>query len=127
MTHTGLPPRANPWLNDIVSYIPGKPIEDVARELGLNPEQIIKLASNENPLGPSPKAVAAMQEALLNAFSSRWIMSSSEMDRMKSSNSWDTLFCGRATTLSSQITRSLFTSSWRSFSEQRRSKFQIRN
>jgi len=67
MTHTGLPPRANPWLNDIVSYIPGKPIEDVARELGLKPEQIIKLASNENPLGPSPKAVAAMQEALLNA------------------------------------------------------------
>jgi histidinol-phosphate aminotransferase len=67
MTHTGLPPRANPWLNDIVSYIPGKPIEDVARELGLKPEQIIKLASNENPLGPSPKAVAAMQEALLKA------------------------------------------------------------
>jgi histidinol-phosphate aminotransferase len=67
MTQTGLPPRANPWLNDIVSYIPGKPIEDVARELGLKPEQIIKLASNENPLGPSPKAVAAMQEALLKA------------------------------------------------------------
>jgi histidinol-phosphate aminotransferase len=67
MTHTGLPPRANSWLDDIVSYIPGKPIEDVARELGLKPEQIIKLASNENPLGPSPKAVAAMQEALLKA------------------------------------------------------------
>jgi histidinol-phosphate aminotransferase len=67
MTQIGLPPRANPWLNDIVSYIPGKPIEDVARELGLKPEQIIKLASNENPLGPSPKAVAAMQEALRNA------------------------------------------------------------
>jgi histidinol-phosphate aminotransferase len=67
MTHIALPPRANPWLNDIVSYIPGKPIEDVARELGLKPEQIIKLASNENPLGPSPKAVAAMQEALLKA------------------------------------------------------------
>ena len=67
MTLTCLPPRANPWLDDIVSYIPGKPIEDVARELGLKPEQIIKLASNENPLGPSPKAVAAMQEALLKA------------------------------------------------------------
>ena len=54
---------AHPWLRDLVSYEPGKPIEDVARELGLRPEQIIKLASNENPLGPSPKAVAAIQEA----------------------------------------------------------------
>ena len=67
MTHTALPSRANPWLTDLVSYVAGKPIEDVARELGLKPEQIIKLASNENPLGPSPKAVAAMQEALLKA------------------------------------------------------------
>src|SRR4029077_7426234 len=67
MTHTGLPPRANPWLNDIVSYIPGKPIEDVARELGLRPEQIIKLASNQNPLGPSPAAVRAMHETLERA------------------------------------------------------------
>jgi histidinol-phosphate aminotransferase len=67
MTRPAFPPRANPWLKDIVSYIPGKPIEDVARELGLQPEQIIKLASNENPLGPSLKAVAAMQEALLKA------------------------------------------------------------
>ena len=57
--------RANPWLNDLVSYVPGKPVEDVARELGLEPGQIVKLASNENPLGPSPKALEAMQEALL--------------------------------------------------------------
>src|SRR5260370_6714905 len=67
MTHTGLPPRANPWLNDIVSYIPGRPMEAVARELGLKHEQIMKPASNESPPGPSRKAVAAMQEALLNA------------------------------------------------------------
>jgi histidinol-phosphate aminotransferase len=59
--------KANQWLNDLVSYIPGKPIEDVARELGLEPSQIVKLASNENPLGPSPMAVKAMQEALLKA------------------------------------------------------------
>ena len=59
--------KANQWLNDLVSYVPGKPIEDVARELGLEPGQIVKLASNENPLGPSPMAVKAMQEALLNA------------------------------------------------------------
>jgi histidinol-phosphate aminotransferase len=48
-------------------YEPGKPIEDVARELGLDPATIIKLASNENPLGPSPLAVAAMQEAVRRA------------------------------------------------------------
>ncbi|WP_404423960.1 histidinol-phosphate transaminase [Nibricoccus sp. IMCC34717] len=45
-------------------YEPGKPIEDVARELGLDPATVIKLASNENPFGPSPKAVAAATEAL---------------------------------------------------------------
>jgi histidinol-phosphate aminotransferase len=59
--------KANPWLQDLVSYVPGKPIEDVARELGLKPDQIVKLASNENPLGPSPIAVKAMQEALQKA------------------------------------------------------------
>jgi histidinol-phosphate aminotransferase len=45
-------------------YEPGKPIEDVARELGLDPAGIIKLASNENPWGPSPRAVAAATRAL---------------------------------------------------------------
>src|SRR5215211_5080108 len=45
-------------------YEPGKPIEYVARELGLDPETIIKLASNENPFGPSPRAVAAAKRAL---------------------------------------------------------------
>ena len=43
-------------------YIPGKPIEQVQREYGLT--DVIKLASNENPLGPSPKAVAAIRRAL---------------------------------------------------------------
>ena len=51
---------ANQWVCDLVPYEPGKPIEETARELGLDPEQIIKLASNENPLGPSPLAKAAM-------------------------------------------------------------------
>ena len=46
-------------------YEPGKPIEDVAREIGLDPAGIIKLASNENPIGPSPRAIAAAQRALL--------------------------------------------------------------
>ncbi|MGC4047837.1 MAG: histidinol-phosphate transaminase [Armatimonas sp.] len=47
----------------LVPYQPGKPIETVQRELGLS-GPIIKLASNENPLGPSPKALLALQEAL---------------------------------------------------------------
>ncbi|MDP3071173.1 MAG: histidinol-phosphate transaminase [Opitutaceae bacterium] len=45
-------------------YEPGKPIEYVARELGLDPAGIIKLASNENPFGPSPRALAAAKAAL---------------------------------------------------------------
>lgn len=45
-------------------YEPGKPIEYVARELGLDPAGIIKLASNENPFGPSPRALAAAKRAL---------------------------------------------------------------
>ncbi len=45
-------------------YQPGKPIEELARELNLNPDEIIKLASNENPLGPSDKAMAAARQAL---------------------------------------------------------------
>jgi histidinol-phosphate aminotransferase len=55
---------ANRELLDLVPYEPGKPVDDVARELGLDPASIIKLASNENPLGPSPKAIEAMREAL---------------------------------------------------------------
>ncbi len=45
-------------------YEPGRPIEDVARDLGLDPAGIVKLASNENPHGPSPRAVAAAVHAL---------------------------------------------------------------
>jgi histidinol-phosphate aminotransferase len=45
-------------------YEPGKPIEYVARDLGLDPAGIIKLASNENPFGPSPRALAAARRAL---------------------------------------------------------------
>ena len=55
---------ANRELLDLVPYEPGKPVDDVARELGLDPSSIIKLASNENPLGPSPRAIEAMREAI---------------------------------------------------------------
>ncbi len=48
-------------------YEPGKPIEVVAREFGLNPESVCKLASNENPFGPSPRAVDAGIQILQNA------------------------------------------------------------
>jgi len=58
---------ANPAVLTQPVYEPGKPIEYVARELGLDPATIIKLASNENPFGPSPKAVAAARAALEQA------------------------------------------------------------
>jgi histidinol-phosphate/aromatic aminotransferase/cobyric acid decarboxylase-like protein len=54
----------NPALRDLPVYQPGRPIEEVARELGLDAKAVIKLASNENPLGPSPAALAAMEKAL---------------------------------------------------------------
>ena len=54
----------NPNLAHLPVYQPGRPIEEVARELGLPAASIIKLASNENPLGPSPRALAAMANAL---------------------------------------------------------------
>lgn len=52
------------YIRDIAPYQPGKPTSELARELGLDPAAIIKLASNENPLGVSPKALAAMQKVL---------------------------------------------------------------
>lgn len=45
-------------------YQPGKPVSALARELGLDPAKISKLASNENPLGPAPAAIDAMQRLL---------------------------------------------------------------
>ena len=56
--------NAHEHIRSLVAYEPGKPVEELAREMGLQPSDIIKLASNENPLGPSPRAVAAMREAL---------------------------------------------------------------
>lgn len=51
---------------DVNRYVPGRPISDVIRELGLT--SVIKLASNENPLGPSPKAIDAIQNALIQLY-----------------------------------------------------------
>lgn len=61
-----IPPPVNPALQSLPTYQPGRPIEEVARELNLPAGDIIKLASNENPLGPSPAALAAMQKVLAN-------------------------------------------------------------
>jgi histidinol-phosphate aminotransferase len=55
---------AKPFVRDFPAYEPGKPIEDVARDLGLDPAGIIKLASNENAFGPSPLAVRAATRAI---------------------------------------------------------------
>ncbi len=56
--------RSPSYVRAIAPYQPGKPISELAREIGLKEESIVKLASNENPLGASPKALAAMRAAL---------------------------------------------------------------
>jgi len=56
-------PTALEYVAKLAPYVPGKPIEDVARELDLDPSTIVKLASNENPRGPSPHVLAAIAKA----------------------------------------------------------------
>jgi histidinol-phosphate aminotransferase len=51
-------------VREIAPYVPGKPIGETARELGMAESDILKMASNENPLGSSPKAIAAIRGAL---------------------------------------------------------------
>ena len=77
-------------IEDIPVYIPGKPIEEVQRMLGL--KRVIKLASNENPIGPSPKAAQAIKKALC------------EMNRYPDAASWY-LKAKIATTLKTNIDR----------------------
>lgn len=68
---------ANGWIKELGTYEPGRPIEEVARELGFKDASVIsKLASNENALGPSPMALKAMREA------------SSEMHRYPDGNAY---------------------------------------
>jgi histidinol-phosphate aminotransferase len=56
--------QAPAYIRAISPYVPGKPITELAREMGLAVESIVKLASNENPLGMSPKARAAVEKAI---------------------------------------------------------------
>ena len=58
-------PLVPSYIKKLKSYKPGKPIEEVQRDLGL--DDIIKLASNENPLGPSPKALSAIQNSMIES------------------------------------------------------------
>ena len=58
-----LPFQLNPALRTLPVYQPGRPIEEVARELGLPLGDIVKMASNENPWGPSPAGLKALQQA----------------------------------------------------------------
>jgi len=57
-------PTANDYICDLAPYQAGLPIEAVARKYGLAPERVIKLASNENPLGPGPKALRAVRASI---------------------------------------------------------------
>src|SRR5581483_6196027 len=54
-------PTVPEYIESLTPYVPGKPIEETEREYGVT--NVIKLASNENPLGPSPLAVEAMEAA----------------------------------------------------------------
>lgn len=60
------------YIRAIQPYQPGKPISELAREMGLDDRAIIKLASNENPLGPSPLALKAMAKMLEGIIVPRW-------------------------------------------------------
>jgi len=53
----------NPSVSNVPDYVPGKTTSQIVAEHGLNPTSVIKLNSNENPLGPSPKAMKAVAEA----------------------------------------------------------------
>jgi histidinol-phosphate aminotransferase len=55
--------QALSYIRGISPYVPGKPITQLAREMGIPVERIVKLASNENPLGMSPRARAAVEAA----------------------------------------------------------------
>ncbi|MDS0293002.1 histidinol-phosphate transaminase [Halogeometricum luteum] len=75
------------------AYVPGRGAEEVARELGMDPDELTKLSSNENPHGPSPDAVAAIEDAapevhvypksshtdLTDALAERWDLASEQV------------------------------------------------
>ena len=62
--------KVNKTIESIQPYIPGKPIEEVKREFRL--KNVIKLASNENPYGPSPKVSLAIKQSVKNQILSEY-------------------------------------------------------
>ncbi len=54
--------KPNQFIKDLIPYVPGKPVEELERELGI--KNAVKIASNENPLGPSPLALSAVESSL---------------------------------------------------------------
>jgi histidinol-phosphate aminotransferase len=62
-TMTATAPAAPAHVRELARYVPGKSSEEVARDLNLDPKSIVKLASNENPRGPSPRVLAAIAQA----------------------------------------------------------------
>lgn len=59
-------PKKREIINKLKPYVPGKSKNEIAETYGINPEDIIKLGSNENPLGPSPMAIKAIENELKN-------------------------------------------------------------
>ena len=75
-------PLVPSYIENLENYVPGKPIEEVQRELGL--DHIDKLASNENPIGPSPKAVNEINNRKKNKKSEE--RNKPKLDIMKNKN-----------------------------------------
>ena len=94
-----------PGVAELAPYQPGKPLDELEREYGIS--DAIKLASNENPLGPSPKAVAALREAagtvnrypnaagtaLKAALADKWGLSPANVALSNGSDEWVLLLC----------------------------------
>ena len=60
--------KFNEVLKNLSTYEAGKPIELVVREYGIDPKEVVKLASNENPYGTSPKVVAKIETLAKNMY-----------------------------------------------------------
>ena len=60
--------KFNEVLKNLSTYEAGKPIELVVREYGIDPKEVVKLASNENPYGTSPKVVAKIESLVKNMY-----------------------------------------------------------
>jgi histidinol-phosphate aminotransferase len=76
--------RSPSYIRAIAPYQPGKPITELAREMGLDEKSIVKLASNENPMGLSPRARAAIERAIpeLSRYPDGFLLTKALADRL---------------------------------------------